>query len=35
MTTAMSIMRGVFDHAKESYLFRASATGAAGDGTWL
>jgi surfeit locus 1 family protein len=25
-------LRGVFDHAQESYLFRASATGAAGDG---
>jgi surfeit locus 1 family protein len=24
--------RGTFDHARESYLFRASATGAAGDG---
>ena len=26
------IMRGVFDHARESFLFRASATGAAGEG---
>ena len=26
------ILRGTFDHAKESPLFRASATGAAGDG---
>ncbi len=26
------VLRGIFDHAKESYLFRASATGAAGDG---
>jgi surfeit locus 1 family protein len=25
-------LRGTFDHAKEAYLFRASATGAAGDG---
>jgi surfeit locus 1 family protein len=25
-------LRGTFDHGKESYLFRASATGAAGDG---
>lgn len=25
-------LRGVFDHGKESYLFRASATGSAGDG---
>jgi surfeit locus 1 family protein len=26
------ILRGTFDHTKESYLFRASATGAAADG---
>ena len=26
------ILRGTFDHAEESLLFRASATGAAGDG---
>lgn len=26
------IMRGVFDHARESFLFRASATGEAGEG---
>ena len=26
------IFRGVFDHAKESFLFRASATGVTGDG---
>jgi surfeit locus 1 family protein len=26
------VVHGVFDHAKESYLFRASATGAAGGG---
>ncbi len=26
------VLRGAFDHARESYLFRASATGAAGDG---
>ncbi len=26
------VLRGTFDHAKESYLFRASATGAASDG---
>ncbi len=26
------VLRGVFDHAKESFLFRASATGAAGGG---
>src|SRR5208283_5372084 len=26
------VLRGTFDHARESYLFRASATGAASDG---
>lgn len=26
------LLRGVFDHAKEAYLFRASATGAGGEG---
>jgi surfeit locus 1 family protein len=26
------VFRGIFDHSRESYLFRASATGAAGDG---